>query len=349
MNNTSIEWTDMTWNPVTGCTKVSPACQNCYAETIANRFKGGKAFPNGFEVTLHPERLEQPLRTRKPSRIFVVSMGDLFHEDVPVEFVDRVFGVMAAAYWQTFQVLTKRPDRLLEWAVERFQYHQHGGGIGWEGRAGRVWEHAGKWTDPKQDKWWTEEGEQINFGAWPLPNVWVGVTAENQEQADKRIPLLLQVPAAVRFVSVEPMLGPVDLSMYLPGEGFPVTDPYLDAPDGAQLGRYRRGIHTWEPVLPGLDWVICGGESGPKARPMHPDWARSLRDQCQAAGVPFFFKQWGEWKPRMQMRGREESDLPNRVYVNAKPIDGDQTYRVGRKAAGDLLDGVSWKRLPEAS
>jgi protein gp37 len=224
-NKTEIAWTDATWNPVSGCTQASPGCDHCYAARLAKRLPvahaGGRPFS---EVVCHPERLDVPIRWRKPRRIFVCSMGDLFHDGVPFDFVDSVWGRMLLANQHTFQVLTKRPAKMLEYLSTRR---------------------------------WTPDGS----------NVWLGVTAEDQQRADERIPLLLQCPAAVRLVSVEPMLGPVDLSGY----------------------GWMRGLLT----EPRISWVICGGESGSGARPMHPAWARSLRDQCSAAGVPFFFKQQG--------------------------------------------------------
>lgn len=231
-----IEWTDKTWNPVTGCTKVSQGCKNCYAERLYERFNGKGTFKN---VTCHQNRLSYPARWKRPAMVFVNSMSDLFHEDVPFTFINAVFSVMSDCDRHTYQVLTKRPERMLEFFKWKSEEH----GIPWE----------------------------------PKPNVWIGVSVENQEAADERIPLLLQVPAAVRFLSCEPLLGPLDLKK--------------------EMGAYTAGnaspfARIW---LNKLQWVICGGESGPGARPMHPAWVRVLRDQCKEAGVPFFFKQWGEF------------------------------------------------------
>lgn len=327
MTRTSIEWTDETWNPVTGCDKVSPGCDHCYAETIAHRFAGGPAFPNGFDVTLHPERLGLPLGWRKPRRVFVNSMSDLFHTNVSDEYIARVFATMARAERHTFQVLTKRPARMRSLISDGGQ---------------RLLEAT---TD--------EETAGALYGApWPLPNVWLGVSAEDQRWADIRIPALFGTPAAVRFVSAEPLLGPIDL-----------TSPRLLAPD----------------VLTGrLDWVIVGGESGRGARPMHPDWARSLRDQCSAAAVPFHFKQWGEHlavpvvempqmaggrgyqDPRGGLRAAviRETGGPYRAGA-VRPLQaGDRTgagqmldadtfaVRVGKKKAGRELDGRTWDEFP---
>lgn len=233
MGATTIQWTDATWNPVTGCTKVSQGCKHCYAERIFARPYPGRAFT---DVRTHEDRLDQPLGWRKPRRVFVNSMSDLFHEDVPDEFIDKVWEIMANAPDHTFQILTKRPARMLAWT----------GGV-----------DAGKWP-----MW---------LLPWPLPNVWLGVSVEDQATADERIPFLLKTPAAVRFVSYEPALGPVDFDCY-PVSGCPTN---------------------WLDSEPGLDWVIVGGESGPKARPFDVQWARDTIAQCRAAGVPCFVKQLG--------------------------------------------------------
>lgn len=283
--NSSIEWTDRTWNPLTGCTKVSPGCDHCYAKTMHERFHG----PGSFDtVTLHPERLAQPLRWRKPSRVFVNSMSDLFHQDVPDEYIARVFAVMALAPRHTFQVLTKRHARmrsLLSSPIFRRSMYD---------------------ALVSLDYAWIS----ANQLPWPLPNVWLGVSVETQQWADIRIPALLDTPAAVRFLSCEPLLGPVTFRWakwqpfgHEPGE---VTD-HLDG--------LRR-----------IDWVIVGGESGPGARPMHPDWARTLRDQCVAAGVPFLFKQWGAWRC-------VDEETPWYAHLS-------------KKLAGRELDGRTWDEYP---
>ncbi|OCB15110.1 DUF5131 family protein [Mycobacterium intracellulare] len=295
-DNTGIEWTDATWNPVTGCDKVSAGCDHCYAETIAHRFDGTRQFPNGFRVTLRPERLGQPLRWRRPRRIFVNSMSDLFHDQVPDDYIAQVFAVMTVARQHTFQILTKRHARMRS-LVGR-------------GLLDLV-DHEAASMGFKVDR-------------WPLPNVWLGVSAENQQWADIRIPALLDTPAAVRFVSAEPLLGPIDLH----------TDP----------------IEAGSPFWAGhLDWVIVGGESGPGARPMHPDWARSLRDQCVAADIPFLFKQWGEWASG----NHRDPTLDGQVSIPYRPNCPDPyplgwVRRIGKKAAGRELDGRTWDEYPAA-
>lgn len=249
----SIEWTDETWNPITGCKKVSPGCANCYAESIAKRFWGERKFT---EVQFHPERLDQPLKWRKPRMVFVNSMSDLFHESVTDEQLDQVFAVMALTPQHTYQVLTKRPERMLKYFQQFSERAKDWGGDSWlihEVAIGIVGEdelHDGKYQDQKM----------LDL---PLPNVWLGVTVENQKAAEEHIPLLLQTPAAVRFLSCEPLLEDIDLANAMP----------LGGPD--------------------LDWVIVGGESGHNARPCDVAWIHSIVEQCKAAGVPCFVKQLG--------------------------------------------------------
>ncbi len=219
MGISKIEWCDKSWNIITGCSPISEGCQNCYAKRMAYRLKGRYGYPKDdpFRVTFHPDRLDEPLHWKKPSRIFVVSMGDIFHDDVDGFCLSAIWSIIERAYWHTFLILTKRPER---------------------------WKRL---TPPLP----------------PYKNIFFGVSIENQQTADERIPILLQIPAAKRFVSVEPILGSVNLGK--------LSDP-------------------------NIGWVICGGETGPKARPMHPDWARSLRDQSKVAGVPFFFKSMGDFE-----------------------------------------------------
>ena len=312
-DKTKIEWTDATWNPVTGCTKVSTGCDHCYAETIATRFFGTPLYPNGFEVTLRPERLDQPIRWKRPRRIFVNSMSDLFHADVPDDYIAQVFAVMAIASRHTFQVLTKRHGRMKALLNSRDFYATVRGHL--------------------RNTYGFSEVDAFGTDLFPLLNAWLGVSVEDQRTADLRIPALLDTPAAVRWLSCEPLLGHTWLTGLLPSDS-EVLSP---------LGSHRR---------PTIDWVVVGGESGPNARPMHPSWALSLRDQCVAASVPFLFKQWGEWKPTERL-GAGVLDDPREAYAEVVD-DGKLQFiewrrimcRVGKKAAGRELDGRTWDEYP---
>jgi protein gp37 len=253
MAKTRIEWCDRVWNPTVGCTPVSAGCKNCYAKRIYERFHPGQSFN---QVHTIPGRLDDPLHWRKPARVFVDSMSDLFHPDVPYSFIEQVLARMSSADQHTYMILTKRPEKMMEFING---YRERGG-------------------------WW--RGDKVWFGTWPLPNVWLGVSVEDQKTADERIPLLLQTPAAVRFVSYEPALGPVDLGFKRPCPGA--------SWEWSETGKreYCSKCGNWHYEHPaGISWVIMGCESGPGRRPMNLDWARSMRDQCQAAGVPFFLKQ----------------------------------------------------------
>lgn len=354
MANTKIEWAEKVWNPVVGCTKISPGCQNCYAERMAARleniaYKTGnqklhdKYYPtincNGTwtgKVSLCPDALDEPLRWKKPSRIFVCSMGDLFHEDVPYEFIYDIWDVMVKNRQHTFLILSKRPDRMKSF-IERVM-------------ANRM-DYAymlGNTPEGKEARKWAQR---------PIQNIWLGVTAENQEQADKRITILLQIPAAVRFVSVEPMLGPVHLNQ-INTDSKAIT---LNALTGTP---YDWDYGEWMPednIGAKIDWVICGGETGPGARPMHRDWARELRDQCKAAGVPFLFKQWGEWScqpwnsdnktKRELCLGVDGNSVCAQVghMMGFRKPDDVLMVRVGKKVAGRLLDGRIWDEYPEVT
>lgn len=302
-DNSKIEWTEASWNPVTGCTQVSPGCDHCYAETFAERWRGktGHYFEQGFDVQLRPAKLDQPLRWKRPRRIFVNSMSDLFHEDVPTAFIAEVFAVMAKAKQHTFQLLTKRHGRMRSL-------------LGDDGQSLLS-------AAPNEDT------AQALYEQWPLPNVWLGVSVETQRWADIRIPALLETPAAVRWISAEPLLGPVELrTSHCPTHDFPGGFCTFSCPERRKL-----------------DWVVCGGESGPGARPMDPNWARSLRDQCTDAGIPFFFKQWGEWCRSEQMPQDTARDLDaaiNLAQMHPEP------HRVGKKRAGRLLDEREWNEYP---
>jgi protein gp37 len=265
------------------------------------------------EVRCLEHRLDWPLTQKKPARIFTSSLGDLFHPAVPFEFLDKVFVMMARADWHIFQILTKQSTRMLEY----FQYVKSRFATNWEIEV--------------------EGGGSLTRGNWPLPNVWLGVSAENQTQADARIPLLLQVPATIRFASAEPLLGSLELSQYL-------EYAYLEGPEKAYSPDtiipegYPKTSKTVR-IRPQLDWVIVGGESGKGARPMHQDWVRSLHSQCRKAGVAFHLKQWGEWLP---LSSADEASH----YPAVALTDTHSHVRVGRKKAGRKLEGREWNEFP---
>jgi protein gp37 len=261
--DTAIQWTDKTWNPTTGCTRVSPGCKNCYAFALHDMrhaaHKAGKAVPKQYakpftELQMFDDRLTDPLSWRKPCRVFVNSMSDLFHKNVPDEFIDHVFAVMALARRHTFQVLTKRSDRMRDYLTSRAKSAQF-------------------WKDAARSLGWSLEFEGISLVPFPLPNVWLGVSVEDQTRADERIPLMLQTPAAVRFLSCEPLLGPLEFS-----------DVTKRSDAVQQLGKK---------ALTGIHWLIVGGESGPGARTLNPSWVKDIVNQCRAAGVACFVKQLG--------------------------------------------------------
>jgi len=331
---TKIEWCDISWNPVVGCTPASEGCRNCYAKALHDmRHKAyleGKKLPRQYaepfeKIQLLEDRITQPFSWKKPARVFVNSMSDLFHPDVPDDFIYKVLTTAMCAERHTFIILTKRARRMFQFYLK----HQFA-----------VWVNA--------------------------PNIWHVVSIENQNAANERLGYFLQVPSVVHGVSAEPLLGDLDLRNVRPVEGY--ESRRIDALQGVTC--YDNGGAYQDQQK--INWVICGGESGPNARPMHPDWARSLRDQCQAAAIPFFFKQWGEWKP-ISETNEEECDqyyypLPENFhgfgtrkcrYENSPirfdggedwySIDGHPSYltfRVGKKRAGRLLDGVEWNAFP---
>lgn len=296
---TKINWTDETWNPIIGCSKISIGCNNCYAEKMAHRLANinmtsyylhvvkGSNYGTPMAQTYSEwngltnfvvSQLHKPSHWKKQRKIFVCSMGDLFHESVPFLWINAVFSVMSDNDQHIYQILTKRPLRMkqfFEWKKEQ------SGGMPWRAK----------------------------------DNVWIGVTAENQKMADERIPILLDIPAAKRFVSCEPLLTDIDFPWYQE------TQP------------------NNETVLRDIDWVIVGGESGTNARPMHPNWVRNIHQQCKTDKTPFFFKQWGEW---------HESDLqPNKGWKTHLWPDGKLMYKIGKKKAGELLDGIEYKEFPK--
>lgn len=322
MGKTRIEWTEYSWNPVTGCSKVSPGCNHCYALAMSRRLSHQPKYALATNLgpdsewsgvlSCHPEVLAEPLGWKKPRNISVCSMSDLFHDKVPWEFITQVFDVMEITPQHTYQVLTKRPGRMAYFAENIWPRH-----IGAD--TGRIPETA-----------------------WPW-NVWAGTSVESQKYAP-RLECLALVPAKVRFVSVEPMLGPVDLQRWLE-LGLQWYDD-----DGTKPERV-------------CHWVVCGGESGPGARPMHPDWVRNLRDQCQATGIPFWFKQWGTWLPDevfltdtrsiewlpAPLAWVEESGVVHR-FGDHHRLDqmGNHVlmHKIGKRLAGAELDGREWRERP---
>ena len=336
--STEISWTDETWNPVLGCDRVGPGCDSCYAintahiraghpnPKISTAFAGitdrrdGRIDWTG-QVNLLPERLTIPLRWKKPRRIFVNSQSDLFHDNVPDDFIHQVFAVMAATPQHTYQILTKRHGRMRSLLRDECRCGKgHVPGVHFKSAIGWVATSHSPLHVPGLPKGLYH---QIS---WPLPNVWVGVSVEDQKRADLRIPALCDTPAAVRWISAEPLLGPLDLA-----EHFAPAKP-------AEWGdAWDRG---------NLAWVVYGGESGRDARPMHLAWARSLRDQCLAARVPQHFKQWGNWVPPSQMT--EDAFMSWDVANGTSAYDHDRPWHLGKHRAGRLLDERTWDEFPAA-
>ena len=362
-HHTAIEWTHIpgyrgeTWNPTAGCDKLSAGCKFCYAEVLHTRrhkaYRAGKLqnMPQYAEpfttVRTMGHLLDRPLRWREPRAVFVDSMGDLFHQEVPLDVVRWVLSVAASCPDHLFLILTKRTERMaditskLRWGHGLLPFELNG-------RAHLL--HTFCSTD-------SQAIEHPNPVGWWPRNIWLGTSVEDQATADERIPHLLRTPAAVRFLSCEPLLGLIDLERPAPH-------------DCRQHG--RNICPPW--YSQSIDWVIAGGESGPKARPMHPDWARGLRDQCRAAGVPFFFKQWGEWLPYNQCSTEEQRKAVSRTTIESNTTgNGKQTYfgktfwrhpdgqlvtgatsgiapvqinLVGKKIAGRVLDGRTWDEFP---
>ncbi len=335
MTKTKIEWCDESWNPLRGCSRVSDGCQNCYAESVAWRFKKpGMAFENliakggqwNGSIKLLPEKLEEPLHWKKPRRIFVNSMSDLFHENVPFDFIDKVFAVMASASQHNFIVLTKRPARMLEYMTNEFT-------------------RRNIFTCALQIK-----TSATILNQWPLSNIKLGVSVEDQKTADERIPLLLKTPATFRLISAEPLLGPINLTRgvetrasfenWLSGDKFAIAE---------LANQFMKNLPTK------IDWVIAGGESGHGARPSHPDWFRGLRDQCKASNTPFFFKQWGLWAPQEQNPDRKDwaivspdggFDIPD-CRAPDKDLGELAMVEIGKKKAGNTLDGKQHLELAQ--
>ena len=352
-DKTKIEWTDATWNPVTGCSLVSEGCRYCYAADLAaSRLKNhpsrkGLAKRNAAgvaqftgEVRFNEKWIDQPLHWRKPRRIFVCAHADLFHENVPDEWIDKVFAVMALCPQHTFQVLTKRPERMRKYlsdvhAARWMLIEDDASAMGFEPRG----------LDNDGFDWLSNKGF--------LPNVWLGVSIEDQPTADTRIPYLLDTPAAVRFVSAEPLLGAVDLTaVEWKDEDAEIRSNVLTAEAWIDNSCSASAYANEADGMTRLDWVIVGGESGDHGRAMDPQWARALRDQCAAAGVPFLFKQWGVWAPRSAVPDLPEWNAPGIQFdVHAYPsTEGDArnfVWRIGKGRTGRLLDGVTHDGFPE--
>ncbi len=296
----TIGWTNASWNPVTGCTRVSAGCQHCYAETFANRWKGikGHYFEEGFKVLLRPDKLAEPLKWSKPRKIFVNSMSDIFHKEIPDSYIDKIFGVMASLPQHTFQILTKRPQRM----VEYFQSHRIDLAYRWAEGAKSVVEEKFKGTINENVR-----RQCTHFGT-KLPNVWMGVSVEDQWAADQRIPLLLGTPVAVRWVSCEPLLEEVNLNH---------IECNPDKPGLSMSALHEQLDGCFYNSTAQLDWVVVGGESGPGCRPMNFEWARSLKNQCQGSEAKFFMKQLGGTHDKREDLEDLPEDLRIREYPNS--------------------------------
>lgn len=297
---TKIEWTDVTWNPVSGCSKVSSGCKNCYAERIANRFWKNRKFT---DVQIHKDRLLQPYHWKEPRKIFVNSMSDLFHEKVTDSFIEQVFGTIVDNPRHIFQVLTKRPERMKKF-IDGFGIQENG------------------YILTLDDN----DSNKLKKFRWPLKNLWLGVSVEDQKTADERIPLLARTLAEIRFVSYEPALEFVD---FWKGE---------------------QELASW---IQNIDWLIMGGESGLNARPMNPDWVKKTLKTCQYAGVPFFFKQWGEWHHSYEkwfekFKGKNYYDWKRSEHFVFNNGNGnyEKMWKVGKNIAGNLIDGKKYEQFP---
>jgi protein gp37 len=349
---TKIEWTQRagtkgeTWNPIrarnktTGgvghfCTKVSAGCQNCYAADFQKRFKNAVRYAaqdaDQVELFLDEKALLKPLHWKKPRTIFVCSMTDLFYEGHKDQCIAKIFAIMALCPQHTFQVLTKRPTRMLTCTQPPAE------------------EIAAEIAAMMADA--DNAYDQLLTTATPLKNLWLGVSVENQQTANDRIPALINTDATVRFISAEPLLGQIDLTKIQVGDFSGLN---------SLAGTYWNDLAEMKGTIPAIDWVICGGESGHSARPMHPDWARNLRDQCKAAGTSFFFKQWGAWqtiydrdKDDIDWRACPTPQNSNERYVNLEGGHGFHGERVvfakrkTKKASGRMLDGREHNEWPE--
>ena len=372
MGKTKIEWCDESWNPLSGCSAVSDGCRYCYAERMAHRLKGRHGYPGEkpFAVTFHRDKLKEPRHWRKARRVFAVSMGDIFHDEISDGLIMWLFWEMAHNWNQTFLVLTKRPRRMLDWFEKWSNAFEEGDfdprlakgpdAIRKAHKARRAHLFADMldlWGEPPEGCGFPFYDWMEGIVTWPrtFANIHLGVSVENQKAADERIPLLLKTPASVRFVSCEPLLGFVNLEK-IDGREFEFDVISALVKSGPRRNTIRQ--------FPALDGVLAGGETGPGARPMHPTWIRSLRDQCLEYDTPFFFKQWGNWQNGSDFKGK-----PDRNHIvltdgthgrNAEAMGYDagnarewhalepkHMSRVGKKRAGRILDGRTWDDLPK--
>jgi protein gp37 len=357
-DGSKIEWTDASWNPIrarnkkTGklgwhCEHATTGCAGCYAGAFNQRLGTGLPFKPGHldngdvELILDERMLNQPLGWKRPRKVFVCSMTDLFARFVLDAWLDRIFAVMALTPQHTYQLLTKRSDRMRRYFA-----------------AGRERLHT-RWLLAAREVLGNEADGVIN-GIFPLPNVWLGVSTERQREAEERIPDLLATPAAVRFVSIEPLLGPIDLTaLRYVDEDAEIRINALSAEAWVENSDSASAYSNENDGVTKLDWIIVGGESGKDARPMHPDWASGLRDHCAAAGVAFFFKQWGEWAPSSpedcagNPRSGWQACVAHPHIAKAAELCPEAgakfVARVGRRAAGRLLDGVEHNGFPNRS
>ena len=331
MADTKIDWTDAVWNPTTGCTM---KCSYCYAEKMAHRLQrmGQAKYSNGFIPACHPAELEKPFHWKKRRRIFVNSMGDLFDPAIPFEFIDRIMAVIALCPRHTFQVLTKQPARMQEYFARQIDWAEHLSVVAFKGWGEEAACHVANAIN-------NVLGAGYNVG-WPMGNLWLGVTVEDQSISDHRIPILLGTSAAVRFISIEPLLGPIHLDRYLDIEA------YWFNPDGSP----KEWRPTWPKKEKTIDWVILGGETGNNVSPMNVYSAEAILRQVLAAEVPLFFKGWGEWCPTFPDHCTPEAKSLHKSaqfwFHNTINDRGTIYTRYGKKISGAILDGHEWRQFP---
>jgi protein gp37 len=378
-HGTEIGWTHVpgyigeTWNPQVGCSKKSAACDSCYAIDVAAhprltrlpRYQGLTVLQQGGRhnwardaegkpiIRAVPDVLDKPLRTKRPTAYFVGSMTDLFHENADRNWTAAIFGVMAACPQHIFMLLTKRPDVAHGWFKWVDKREKDGLSVFPDDTP--AWRIRQLFNSCLSRNGGSVGKAPIHDGPWPLPNVWIGTTCEDQQRAEERIPWLIEIPAVVRYISYEPALGPVDFTRLTMVKPEPPHGP------GAYLNALTGHVEGPDDMLDTkVNWIIAGGESGTRARPSHPEWFRSVRDQCTAAEVPFFMKQWGEWLPVAAPHVKTPDDCRMLIWPDGttKPATWAEAMetcgpvwaveRVGKKRAGRHLDGVEWSQFPEA-